>query len=216
MAISLPGGIKIHIRQGPIGVILRWSIGSNLDAMIPGYSVADGPVFASRELMKGQTSSVWLEIWWGAFWRYFETIRRLWSKFWSLRHCRCRELLSGCRRSEVRPNDVEMVRNFMCTPLLAALKDLAVFVWFWQDLVLEVAPSYLWQDVAPCSFWCWRDIVTFLVSTNALSRYSDEVRSSGSRCASKRIWRRSSCLTKSLEHFSFDGVAFSSFQGISW
>ncbi|XXG61477.1 hypothetical protein AAC387_Pa05g0080 [Persea americana] len=40
---------------------------------------------------------------------------------------------------EVRPNGVEMARNFMCTLLLATLKDLVVFVWFCQDLMLEAA-----------------------------------------------------------------------------
>ncbi|XXG88476.1 hypothetical protein AAC387_Pa12g0679 [Persea americana] len=38
-----------------------------------------------------------------------------------------------------RPNSVEMARNFMCTLLLATLKDLVVFVWFCEDLVLEAA-----------------------------------------------------------------------------
>ena len=38
------------------------------------------------------------------------------------------ELLLSYWKSEVRPNDVEMTRNFMCTLLLAVLKDLAVFV----------------------------------------------------------------------------------------
>ena len=99
----------------------------------------------------------------------------------------------------------------MCTPLLASLKDLATFVWFRQDLMLGVAPSYLWQVVAPCSFLVWRSIVTFLVSTNAPSRYSDEVQLWQSVCL-EEIWRRASCLTLSI--FLFDGVAFLSFQGI--
>ena len=41
---------------------------------------------------------------------------------------RRQELLLSYWRSEVRPNGVEIARNFMCTPLLAILKDLAVFV----------------------------------------------------------------------------------------
>ena len=95
--------------------------------------------FAIRELIEGQTVSVWLEIWRGAFWRCFETIHRLWLKSWCLQHCRRRELLLSRWRIEVRPNGVEMTRNFMCTLFLAILKDLAVFVWFWQDLMLEAA-----------------------------------------------------------------------------
>ncbi|XXG53425.1 hypothetical protein AAC387_Pa03g1515 [Persea americana] len=38
---------------------------------------------------------------------------------------------------EVRPDGIEMARDFMCTLLLATLEDLVVFVWFCQDLMLE-------------------------------------------------------------------------------
>jgi len=95
--------------------------------------------FVVRELMAGQTVSVWLEIQRGAFWRFFESIHRLWSKICHLWHCCRQEILFSRWRIEVRPNGVEMARNFMCTLLLAILKDLAVFVWFWQDLMLEAA-----------------------------------------------------------------------------
>ena len=119
--------------------------------------------FAFWELMEGQTVSVWLEIWRGAFWRYFETIHRLWSKIWYLRHCRRRELLLSRWRIEVRPNGVEMAQNFMCSSFLAILKDLAVFVWFWQDLKPEAALPVcsrmrlhiaFYVDEAKWHFWC--------------------------------------------------------------
>ena len=42
-------------------------------------------------------------------------------------HCR-QELLFNCWKSEVRSNNAKMTRNFMCTLLMAVLKDLAVFI----------------------------------------------------------------------------------------
>ena len=36
--------------------------------------------------------------------------------------------LAQLLESEVRPNDVEMARNFMCTPFFTVLNDFAVFV----------------------------------------------------------------------------------------
>ena len=41
---------------------------------------------------------------------------------------RCREILFNCWKSEVRQNNVEMARNFVCTLLMTVLKDLAIFV----------------------------------------------------------------------------------------
>ena len=59
---------------------------------------AERLTFATRGLMEGQALSVWLESWHWAFWRYFVTIHRLWSKIWCLQHCRRREswLRCGC------------------------------------------------------------------------------------------------------------------------
>ena len=37
------------------------------------------------------------------------------------------ELLFSYWKGKVRPNDVEMARNLMCTLLLTVLKDIAVF-----------------------------------------------------------------------------------------
>ena len=119
--------------------------------------------FVVRELMEGQTVSVWLKIRHGVFWRYFDTIHRLWSKICCLWHCRHRELLLSRWKIEVRPNGVEIARNFMHTLLLAIFKDRASFVGFWQDLMLEAAlPScsrmrlHETFDVeeAKWHFWC--------------------------------------------------------------
>ena len=40
--------------------------------------------------------------------------------------------------SEVKPNDVEMAQNLLRTLLMAILKDLEVFKWSWEYLMLEV------------------------------------------------------------------------------
>ena len=239
--------IDLKFDGEPIGVILRWSISSDLGAMVPGSFAAGRLDFASehqnrvkrcrndlkfdvqpfgsmqkllmcfvwwvaasevlaagrldfavRELMEGQTVSVWLEIRHGAFWRYFETIHRLWSKIWCIWHCRRRELPLSCWRIEVRPNGVEMARDFMCTLLLATLKDLVVFVWFCQDLMLEAALPVCSRmrlhiafdvDEAKWHFWC-QQMPPRGTATNYVAFAVDVPR--------RKLWRRTSNLTKSL------------------
>ena len=157
--------------------------------------------FGVRELMEGQTVSVWLEIWRGAFWRHFETIHRLWSKIWCSWYCRRRELSLSCWRIKVRPNVVEMAQNFMCTSLLAILKDLAVFVWFWQDLMLEAALPICSMirllvafdvEEAKWHFWC-QQMPPRGTATNWIASAVDVPR--------RKFWRRTFDLTKSFWAF---------------
>ena len=54
---------------------------------------------------------------------------------------RSRKLMFGRWKSEVKPNNVEIARNFMCALLMAILNDLVVFVLFWQDLMFEATLS---------------------------------------------------------------------------
>ena len=50
-----------------------------------------------------------------------------------------RELLFSHYKSEVGPNDIEIVQNFLCTLFKDVLKDFQVFRWFRQDLMVEAA-----------------------------------------------------------------------------
>ena len=133
--------------------------------------------------------------------------------FW---HCRRPELPLSYWRIEDRPNIVEMARNFMCTSLLAILKDLAVFVWFGQDLMFEAALpvcSRMWLYVAfdveetKWLFWC-QQMPPQGTATNCTAFPIDVPR--------RRLWRRTFDLAKSLWPFFFDRVAFWVSNGILW
>ena len=103
----------------------------------------------------------------------------------------------------------------MCTLLLAILKDLAVFVWFWRDLILEAALPicsrmrlHVAFDVeeAKWHFWC-QQMPPWDTATNCIVFAVDVPR--------RELWRRTSGLTKRLWAF-FDRVAFWVSKRILW
>lgn len=150
--------------------------------------------------MCGHPMSDWPEIWQGTYWSHFKMIHRLclW-KPWSRGASPLRGLF-WLPSIKLWSNDVEMTWNLTCSLFLTFLKYLAVFAWFWQDWIFWKQHCYFWQVLRlHVASWCWGGKVTFLVSTNAPSRYSDELLNFCSRCASKRFfWRRACDLTKSL------------------
>ena len=100
----------------------------------------------------------------------------------------------------------------MCTLLLAILKDVAVFVWFWQDLMLEEALPVcgrMWLhaafdvEKAKWHFWC-QQMPPWGTATNCTAFAVDVPR--------RKLWRRTSDLTKSLWAF-FLWSSLLSFQG---
>lgn len=165
--------------------------------------------------MCGQPMSDWLEIWQGTYWSHFKMIHRLCLGNHGPGELYRREAWFGCRRSEVRPNDFEMARNFLCTPLLAVWKNLAVFVWFWQDLIFGSSIAYLWQVATSCSsldleeakwhFWC-QQMPPRGTAASCLTFVVDVPR--------RDFWRRACDLTKSLwAVFLFGICSLLSFQG---
>ena len=148
--------------------------------------------FSFRASISGQMMSKWPEIWRGAFWMYFEIIHRIGSKIWCLRCWRRWELLFSCRRAKLGQMILEWPETscvlffWLSWTILQFLFDSDIIGFFGSSI------AYFWQVLRlHVASWCWGGKVTFLVSTNAPSRYCDELLNFCSRCASKRFfWRR--------------------------